>query len=329
MKVVLYGSPVIAFEPVLLAQLPETFDIVAVDYDATDDDLEVAFRDAAAVVAVRFDSRIPSSDSIRLVQVPGVGCDEIDRTIFPAKATLCNVYGHGDGVAEYVMLGMLQFCHRLFEADASFRTGSWARSSRMQAPPHQELSGSTVGIVGYGVIGRSVARHLEGFGVTTLVCNRSDPGEDALVQEFFRLEDLCKMAGTCDFLVVSVPLVESTIDLIDQNVFAAMKSNALLVNVARGAVVNEHALYNALDRKQIGGAVIDVWYNYPTNSNDDHAKPSTYDFSSLDNVLMTPHISGWTEGTVNRRWASIADNLNRLAARKTLKNIVHSPEIVA
>ncbi|HNP64064.1 MAG TPA: 2-hydroxyacid dehydrogenase [Woeseiaceae bacterium] len=326
MKVVLYGSPVIAFLPVLRARLSPEFNIAAVDYDATDDELEAAFHNAAAVVTVRYDHRIPDSESIRLVQVPGVGCDEIDRSLLPPEATLCNVYGHGDGVAEYAMLGMLQFCHQVFEADASFRAGSWSRSSRMQAPPHREMSGSTVGIVGFGVIGRALAEHLQGFNVTTLVCNRSDPGENALVEKFYALKDICAMASDCDFLIVSVPLVDSTIDLIDQDVFAAMKETAVLVNVARGAVVNEYALYSALHKKEIGGAVIDVWYNYPSNSDDDHVRPSKYDFARLENVLMTPHISGWTEGTVNRRWTTIVDNLNHLANQRELENVVYSPE---
>lgn len=326
MKVVLYGSPVIAFLPVLRARLSPEFEIVAADYDATDDELAAAFNDATAVVTVRYDYRIPGSESIRLVQVPGVGCDEIDRSLLPVEATLCNVYGHGDGVAEYAMLGMLQFCHQVFEADASFRAGSWSRSSRMQAPPHRELSGSTVGIVGYGVIGRALAEHLQGFKVTTLVCNRSDPGEDAVVEKSYPLKDLRTMVGRCDFLVVSVPLVDSTIDLIDQDIFAAMKETAVLINVARGPVVNESALYSALDKKEIGGAVIDVWYNYPSSSDDHHVKPSKFDFAGLGNVLMTPHISGWTEGTVNRRWATIVDNLNHVANQRELENVVYAPE---
>ncbi len=322
MKVVLYGSPVISFSEYLLGNLTSEFNLVAVDYNATEDELAIAFAGAEAVITVRYDEKIPSVPTLRLVQVPGVGCDEIDNSALPVKASLCNVYGHGDGVAEFVILGMLQWCHRLFEADASFRSGSWEYSSRFQAPPHRELSGCVVGIVGYGLIGRSIAKHLQGFNVTTLVCNRSKPVDDALHSKSYALSDLGEMASECDFLIVSIPLTESTTNLIDYKILAKMKPDAVLINVARGPVINESTFFSALRDGEIGGAIIDVWYNYPANAEDRFAKPSSYDFASLPNVYMTPHISGWTEGTVARRWNMIADNLMRLSKGKDLLNVV-------
>ncbi len=323
MKVVLYGSPVISFDEDLRERLPTEFEISGVDYDSTERELTAAFVGAEAVIAVRYDESIPAVPSLRLVQVPGVGCDEIDISLLPTDATLCNVHGHGDGVAEYVVLGMLQWCHRFFEADASFRTGSWERSSRLQADPHRELSGCVVGIVGYGLIGRAVATHLQGFGVTTLICNRSKPATDGLHARSFGLGDLREMAEQCDFLVVSIPLTEATRDLLNKEVLDSMKSNAVLINVSRGPIVNETALFDALRDGNVGGAILDVWYNYPSSADDRFAKPSKHDFASLSNVCMTPHISGWTEGTVERRWTTIADNLMRLAKGEPLLNIVN------
>lgn len=322
MKVVLYGSPVLSFEADLRQRLPSDFEISAVDYDSTDAELSEAFAGADATIAVRYDARIPAVPSLRMVQVPGVGCDEIDTSVLPENARVCNVHSHGDGVAEYVVLGMLQWCHRFFEAHASFQSGSWERSSRLNAAPHCELSGSVVGIIGYGLIGRSVAAHLQGFGVTTLICNRSKPAEDGLHTRFFRLDDIKAMAGQCDFLVVSIPLTNVTRDLLSHQQLAAMKANAVLINVSRGPVVNESALFGALRDGTIGGAIIDVWYNYPGRADEFNARPSRYDFASLPNVYMTPHIAGWTRGTVQRRWNTIADNLLRLAKGKALLNIV-------
>lgn len=322
MKVVLYGSPVISFSDSLQERLTPEFELIAVDYDATEQELAVAFAGAQAMIAVRFDARIPTVPTLRLVQVPGVGCDEIDHAVLPAAVSLCNVHEHGNAVAEFVVLGMLQWCHRFFEADASFRSGIWERSSRFQAPPHRELLGSVVGVVGYGLIGRAIARHLQGFDVTTLVCNRSKPAHDALHNRWYKLRELGDMAAESDFLIVSIPLTDSTTNLIDKETLKRMRPDAVLINVARGRVVNESALFSALQDGEIGGAILDVWYNYPSNAEDRFAKPSNYDFASLPNVYMTPHISGWTEGTVERRWTTIADNLMRLAEGKALLNVV-------
>ncbi len=324
MRVVLYGSPVKSFGEFLQKRLTKGFELTAVDYDASEQELETAFAGAEAVIAVRFDARIPRVPSLKLVQVPGVGCDEIDISLLPPEAALCNVYGHGDAVAEYVLLGMLQWCHRFCEADASFRSGGWERSSRFQAPPHRELSGSVVGIVGYGLIGRAVAAHLQGFNVTTLVCNRSKPVQDTLHSRSYSLDELSDMVATCDFLVVSIALTPETTDLINKNQLIAMRPDAVLVNVARGPVINEDALFDALKDGEIGGAVLDVWYNYPSSTEDRFARPSSHDFTKLQNVYMTPHISGWTEGTVERRWNAIAENLMRLGRGEVLLNVVNS-----
>jgi len=101
-----------------------------------------------------------------------------------------------------------------------------------------------------------------------------------------------------------------------------MQSHAVLVNVGRGPVIDETALYQALQTQRIGAAIIDTWYQYPST---DHATcaPSQFDFAALSNVLMTPHMSGWTEGTVKRRKQCIADNVNRLSQGLPLRNVLN------
>jgi phosphoglycerate dehydrogenase-like enzyme len=102
-----------------------------------------------------------------------------------------------------------------------------------------------------------------------------------------------------------------------------MRPDAVLMNVGRGAVIDEKALYDALASRQIGGAVIDTWYQYPTPAQAECA-PSQYDFSALDNVLMTPHMSGWTTGTVRRRQETLADNIGRLSRGESLLNVLNA-----
>lgn len=322
MKVVLYGSPVLSFEPVLLGLLEPGIDCVSVDYNADAKQLATAFEGASAMISVRYDRNVPAVPSLRLVQVPGVGIDEIEMDRVPAAVQICNVSGHGAGVAEYVLLGMLEWRHQFFEAAASFRAGSWERSSRMQAEPHGELAGSVVGIVGYGLIGQSIAQRLQGFDVTTLVCNRSALPRDRLYDKSYLIDELGEMAPLCDFLVICIPLLADTARLVDRRILDAMKSDAVLVNIARGDVVDERALFEALRHNCIGGAIVDVWYRYPVNAEDSRTAPSHYDFAALPNVIMTPHMAGWTNGTVRKRWRLIAENLARLRDGQPLQNVV-------
>ncbi len=119
-------------------------------------------------------------------------------------------------------------------------------------------------------------------------------------------------------------LGSQTLGLVDAAAIAAMRPDAVLLNVGRGAVIDEQALYQALQARQIGGAVIDTWYQYPTPTQPECA-PSKFDFASLDNVLMTPHMSGWTAGTVRRRQETLAENIGRLSRGEALINVLHGP----
>jgi phosphoglycerate dehydrogenase-like enzyme len=107
-----------------------------------------------------------------------------------------------------------------------------------------------------------------------------------------------------------------------------MKRTAVLINVSRGAVVEEHALFDALSSGRIAGAVIDVWYRYPPQERP-QGHPYSLPFHTLANVLMTPHASAWTDGLLPRRNRAIAENLNRLARGLPLLNVVRAPSRVA
>ena len=103
--------------------------------------------------------------------------------------------------------------------------------------------------------------------------------------------------------------------------FKKMKNTAVIINVARGSIINEEALYRACKEKQIGGAVIDTWYQYPQDISE-QIPPSRYNFNGLDNVIMSPHASTWTDSLIYRRTKLIAENLNRLARGEPLLNVV-------
>jgi phosphoglycerate dehydrogenase-like enzyme len=127
--------------------------------------------------------------------------------------------------------------------------------------------------------------------------------------------------ATADAVVVTLPLTESTRGLVGAQALSAMRADAVLINVGRGPVIDEQALFDALQQRRIAGAVIDTWYQYPGHAQAQCA-PSRLDFAGLDNLVMTPHMSGWTEGTVRRRQQTLADNITRLAQGQPLINVL-------
>ena len=135
------------------------------------------------------------------------------------------------------------------------------------------------------------------------------------------LSELDRMLPECDYVLLCTALGPETEGLIDARRLGLMKRSAFLVNIARGAVVDEDAVYAALRDCTIGGAALDVWWRYP-DAAEPERRPSRHPFHELPNVIMTPHCSGWTEGMVARRWAEVAENINRFVRGETLRNVV-------
>ncbi len=321
MKVILYGAPVVPFARELPPRLTTDWDIVGIDDATPIAEAKSAFASADAVIAVNYGDEVPSAPNVKMVQVPGAGCDGIKTDVFPAGASLCNVHRHEEGVAEYVILAMLQWSIRYLEAVQSFQNGSWERSSRFGAAPHGELNGKTVGIVGLGRIGKMVASRAKAFGMRVLAAEYFAIEKPVNVDEVHRLTGIAEVAARSDFLVVCCALTDETKGLIDARVFDAMPNTGVIINVARGPLVDEDALHDAVTTGKIAGAAIDVWYRYPDALNAG-VSPSKYRFEDLPNVYMTPHIAGWTRETVRRRWDFIAENLDRLARGEEPANIV-------
>src|SRR5256886_2172220 len=123
-----------------------------------------------------------------------------------------------------------------------------------------------------------------------------------------------------DYLVITLPATPATLGLIGERELGAMKRTAVLVNVSRAAIVDEHALYRALAERTIAGAALDVWYRYPTGAG--ATLTATASFHELPNVLMTPHVSGWTEGMLEARAKLIAENIHRTARGEPPLNLL-------
>ncbi|MFN0315122.1 MAG: NAD(P)-dependent oxidoreductase, partial [Burkholderiales bacterium] len=192
-------------------------------------------------------------------------------------------------------------------------------------PIHRELFGKTLGIIGYGHIGREVAKRAKAFGMRILACGREARAGDEYCEYVSAEAKLDEMLGASDFVLVAIPLNDHTRDYVNVARLKAMKPSAVIINVARGAVIEEAALYAALKSRSIGGAILDVWYRYPQQGHNRGPVPWNHPFHELDNVMLTPHASGWTDGLMPRRSRVVAENLNRLARGEPLINLVRAP----
>lgn len=256
---------------------------------------------------------------LRLIQSPGAGTDGIDLSALPDGVTVCNVYGHEYAIAEHVFMVMAALNRELVAADTALRAGLWSHGR-----PLRELRGRTICIVGLGRIGRELARWAGFYGMRATGVTRTPGGSSVAglgLAALGGLADLPRIAADADFLVNALPLTTETAGLIGAGVLAGLPRGACLVNVGRGPVVDEVALYESLRDGRLAGAAIDVWYRYPERDGQ-VIYPADRPFHELSNVILTPHQAGYTEGTMRHRWQAIAENIRRLGVGEPLANVV-------
>lgn len=304
-----------------LRPLHTQWEIISVARRDRADALEAALSGADTIVAQGFDSQLARhARTLRLLQLPQAGTENVEWPLLPLGCRVCNVYEHETPIAEFVLLAMLESRIGACRLDTEFRAGDWSASHALFGPRHGEVAGATLGLLGYGRIGRAVAQRAAAFGVTVLAVSRRQPVDPRLAWAG-AVGALEEMLPRCDFLVVTCPLTPATRGLLDARRLALLPRRGVLINVARGEIVDEAALYEALASGRLAGAALDVWWQYPSPANPD-VRPSRQPFHELPKLLMTPHVSGWTEAMLDRRWQVIAANLDRLARGEPLANIV-------
>jgi phosphoglycerate dehydrogenase-like enzyme len=279
------------------------------------------YAEADVIIGVRFSSALPRPENLKLYHVPGAGYDAVDLGALPDSAVVCNCFGHEQAIAEYVMAALLVRHVPLADADRHLRRGDWTYWAGAPERVHGELARKTIGLLGFGHIGRAIAIRAKAFEMEVHVANRSPVATSSLVDRSFTLDSLDAFWRSADFFVVSVPLTTETTGIVDAKSFAAMRPEAVVINVGRGPTIDEQALYDALKEGRIAGAIIDTWYNYPS-SGQPNVLPSALPFHTLPNVMMTPHMSGWTSGTIHRRQQTMADNISRRADGRPCVNVV-------
>ncbi len=263
----------------------------------------------------------PETPNLKLFQIPWTGYDFFTTDDIPAGVPVCNCFEHESSIAEYVLLAMLEWQIGLRRMDKGFRSEGWGGRGPGESLIHGEVLGRTVGIVGYGHIGAEVAKRAKGFDMRIIGVRRSQQPTPEHLDWLGGTDRLDDLVAQSDFVVIACDLNDETRGLIDAGRLAKMKPDGVIINVSRGAVIEEKALYEALEQKRIGGAVIDVWYNY-IKPGEPEPWPANYPFEKLDNLIASAHECGWTLEQVARRWAFVVSNIERAVRGEEVKNQV-------
>ena len=301
------------YKSMLLERFPQlTINVVGHHNDVgpyiADTDILLCFSPPMA------DHVVAEAPKLKWIQALGTGVDNIvDLPSLGREVLVTNVRGiHGAPVSEATIAFMLSLARDLPMSVHAQDRGEWTRK------PAQLLAGKTVGILGVGLIAEYLAPICKAFGMTVIGISgspRPTPGFDRMVKR----DDLVQVASEVDYLVALVPMSEETRHLIGEKIFKAMKPSAYLVNVARGGVVDEAALIQALESGEIAGAGLDVFSQEPL--------PSDSPLWKTKNLTIFPHLGGYSEGYEDRAMPTIAGNMEKYLAGdlKSMINSVRKP----
>lgn len=256
---------------------------------------------------------IDAMEGCRLIQQPSAGYQHIDIEYAASKGIpVANSGGANDiAVAEHTVMSGLALLKHLRKADRETREGRWPQLELGGV----ELAGRTWGIVGFGRIGREVAKRLSGFGCRVIFTDPFPPSKD--VQDLLGASeaDLDTLLKKSDVVSLHCPLTDETRNLIDAEALTKIGSAGFLINVARGEVIVEDDLVEALKSNRLGGAAIDVFMEEPPGTG--------HPLFDLDNVILSPHVAGVTAESRRRIMAATVENLARAARGEELHDVVN------
>ena len=257
---------------------------------------------------------LEKAKKLKLIQIPFAGVDKLDFSLYKnyPNIFICNIHANKHAVAEHAFALILALAKNIVFNDRDLRLGRWHGFSVKE--PTIQLQGKSLGIVGLGSIGWEIAKigHTLGMKVFALKRNieEKDLKKKNILEFLGEKEDLEKVINESDFIVVVVPLTKETSGLIGKKELMLMRGK-YLINIARGVVIDEEALFKSLKEHHLAGAAIDTWYQYPSLEQRE-VLPSKYDFDKLENVVLSPHTAGYTDRALEENIKSVFDNIVKI-----------------
>jgi len=263
------------------------------------EETKTQLTDASAVIASMVPEYIIEADDVQWIQLTSAGADHLDFDRLSERGiTVTTASGiHAQPIAEHVLGYMLYFARDIGRGLENESQSVWRRYTPT------ELSNQTVGIVGVGAIGSRIAKLTSALGMETIGTKRDTSSAPEYIDEIFPPDKHIDMVQNVDYLVVSCPLTEATEELIDSETISSLPAESVIINVARGAVIEQEALVKSLQSGRLRGAALDVFEEEPL--------PSSSPLWRLPSVVVTPHIAGASNLKWGRLAALVVKNFDR------------------
>jgi phosphoglycerate dehydrogenase-like enzyme/ribonuclease HI len=271
---------------------------------------------------------LDQAKKLKLFQIPFTGVDQLDLSLYKDRKDIfiCNVHTNRTAVAEHAFALMLALAKNIVTNDRDLRLGRWHGFSSQE--PTIQLQGKSLGIIGLGSIGWEIAKIGYALGMKIFALKREIKEKDLEKKKILEFlgsnKDLEKVIKESDFIIITVPLTQKTKGLIGKKELKLMQGK-YLVNISRGAVIDEEALFKSLEEHYLSGAAIDTWYQYPSNEQKE-ILPSQYNFHKLENVVMSPHTAGYSDRALEENIKSVFDNMVRIYYGEEPENQI-TPEL--
>ena len=232
-------------------------------------------------------------ENLRGIVIPWTGHNRIDLDAMREQNLMLFVTPtRSKYVAEKAVAITLALMGKVVHYHNLLKEGNWAERNSASRVPWETIQGKTIGLYGYGRIGTLIHKMLKGFGCEFATIDR----EKKYPEDITLVKNLTNLVQVSDVMIIAAPLNVTTEGVFDQRILSRMK-HKYLINVGRGKIIDEEALYHALLNEKIKGYASDVWYNYPKEK--ESCFPSSYPLHELDNVLLSNHSGGYTENTNN------------------------------
>lgn len=286
--------------------------------------------EADVLVCARLSDQDAQRCTAGLVHVTGAGTDRVALKYLPESTQVATTSHHERSIAEYVVMAILAHERRLLSITRELTEGTWRTlATDPNISLFRTVNDLTVGFIGMGAIGQHTLSAVTALGAKAVAVRRnpSEPSTDNQNLHWVKsMEHLPELLECSDVVVLCLPLTDATRDLIGATELSMMRSDALLVNVARGPIVNAPALIDVLDQQLIGGAALDVWWDAPTGT---VAPALTQRLAAHPLVIATPHYSGHSRETFLSRVKEICSNINGFASVAEQRKGLNSPEVAS